>query len=682
MAKYRIGFDTGGTFTDFTFIDDHGSINVTKVPSTPKDPSQAIINGINKIGKEYQVSPESITYLVHGTTVATNTLLQHNGARTGLITTGGFRDVLEIGRQNRPKLYDLFQEKPAPIIPRKWRREVSERIDAKGRVVRPLAEEECLEIARFFKREGVVSIAVCLLHSYLNSGHEQAIKEIIKREYPEAFVSLSSEVCPQFREYERTSTTAINAYVMPVVSNYLSHLESKLEESIVRQKLHVMQSNGGIMGSDIARNKAAHTSLSGPAAGVIASVYVCGMAGYRNLISMDMGGTSCDVSLIDGGTPKLTTDGKIEDYPLNIPMIEINTIGAGGGSIARIDEGGAMQVGPMSAGADPGPACYGNDGLDPTVTDANLVLGRLNPDYFLGGEVRLNRDLAEKAIRDRLCGPLKMDLASAAGGIVKIADSLMVKAIRLISISRGYNPKDFALVAFGGAGPLHAAAVARELNIPTVIVPKNAGVFSALGLLVADIQHDYVLTRVREAGKTSSDELGAEFGSLEDHGIQTLRNEGISPADIKFKRFMDMRYLGQAFEISVPLGDGEINAKTLESLVSDFNEYHKNLYGFNAPGEPVEFVTMRVTVSGESKKPALPEIPQCSENTVKEALKGHRKVYLEDGFVEAGVYDRHMLLSGARIEGPAVIEEKQSTTVIFPGQKVEIDRYGNLIISI
>lgn len=682
MAKYRIGFDTGGTFTDFTFIDDHGSINVTKVPSTPKDPSQAIINGINKIGKEYQVSPESITYLVHGTTVATNTLLQHNGARTGLITTGGFRDVLEIGRQNRPKLYDLFQEKPAPIIPRKWRREVSERIDAKGRVVRPLAEEECLEIARFFKREGVVSIAVCLLHSYLNSGHEQAIKEIIKREYPEAFVSLSSEVCPQFREYERTSTTAINAYVMPVVSNYLSHLESKLEESIVRQKLHVMQSNGGIMGSDIARNKAAHTSLSGPAAGVIASVYVCGMAGYRNLISMDMGGTSCDVSLIDGGTPKLTTDGKIEDYPLNIPMIEINTIGAGGGSIARIDEGGAMQVGPMSAGADPGPACYGNDGLDPTVTDANLVLGRLNPDYFLGGEVRLNRDLAEKAIKDRLCGPLKMDLASAAGGIVKIADSLMVKAIRLISISRGYNPKDFALVAFGGAGPLHAAAVARELNIPTVIVPKNAGVFSALGLLVADIQHDYVLTRVREAGKTSSDELGAEFGSLEDHGIQTLRNEGISPADIKFKRFMDMRYLGQAFEISVPLGDGEINAKTLESLVSDFNEYHKNLYGFNAPGEPVEFVTMRVTVSGESKKPALPEIPRCSENTVKEALKGHRKVYLEDGFVEAGVYDRHMLLSGARIEGPAVIEEKQSTTVIFPGQKVEIDRYGNLIISI
>lgn len=693
--RYRLGVDVGGTFTDATLIDETtGEIRVGKVPSTPGDPSIGFIEAVHRILRDAGAMPAEVGYVAHGTTVATNALIEGKVARTGFVTTEGFRDMLEIARQVRPTLYDLLFEKPRPLVPRHLCFGAPERVDARGNVLTPLDEGAMRRVAEALRREGVASIAVCFLHAYASPAHERRAGEILREVFPEAMVSLSSEVAPEFREYYRASTTVINACIRPVVARYLRNIEVRLREEGLKAELLVMQSSGGVLTFAAASERPVFMVESGPAAGAIAATYLGGVLGYRDVISFDMGGTTAKAGLIQDGAPRVTKDYEVgataragvgasrgSGYPIRTPVIDLVEIGAGGGSIAWVDSGGVLRVGPQSAGADPGPVCYGRGGTAPTVTDADLVLGRLNPDYFLGGEIALDVAAARRAIQERCADPLKMDVVAAAHGIVEIANAAMVNALRLVSIQRGYDPRDFVLVAFGGAGPAHANRLAAETEIPTVVIPMSPGTTSAMGLLVTDLKHDYSTTLIQRADLADLAAMAAVYGKMEAEGRATLAREGVRPEDTAFLRQVDTRYAGQSYELTIPLpGEGPGDADIARAL-DRFHAEHDRAYGYSASGEPVEFVNLRLTATGQIARPRLRELGTKGGDATQ-ARKAVRPVYFaeRDGYVECPIYDRYRLGAGCVIEGPGIVEEVDSTTVIHPGYQAEVDRYGNLIL--
>jgi N-methylhydantoinase A len=691
--RYRLGIDVGGTFTDGILINEEtGETRITKLPSTPKDPSVGFLAAVERILREAGIEPEDVAYLVHGTTVATNAIIEGKLAATGFITTEGFRDMLEIQRQIRPALYDLLFEKPRPLVPRYLCFGIPERLDATGKVLAPLDERAVAAAAEQLKKERVEAIAVCFLHAYLDPAHEKRTREIVREVFPEAVVSLSSEVAPEFREYFRASTTIINAGVRPIVERYLTNIENRLQAAGLQGELLIMQSSGGVLTFEAARAKPVFMVESGPAAGVIVSSYLGQALGFDNIMSFDMGGTTAKAGLVEHGIPRIAKEYEVgtaaraergakgAGYPIRTPVIDLIEIGAGGGSIAWVDPGGALRVGPHSAGADPGPVCYRQAGAEPTITDANLVLHRIDPAHFLGGEMRLDEEAAYRAIKEKCADPLALDVVEVALGIVEIANTAMVNAVRRISVQRGYDPRDFVLVAFGGAGPLHANRLAVELEIPTVLVPMSPGTTSAMGLLVTDLKHDYSTTVIQRADRLDVEMVNRLYREMEVQGREALLTEGMGHASIGFERQVDMRYVGQSYELSIPL-DGDEIEEALGRVLQRFHEEHERAYGFAAPGEPVEFVTLRLTAVGSIAKPKLRELAERSDNVTPRAV---RQVYFAEGggFVDCPSYNRYRLAAGGLIEGPAIVEEMDSTTLIHPGFRAEVDRYGNLLIRI
>jgi len=681
----RIGVDVGGTFTDVCFLEEEetGEVQVAKVPSAPQDSSTGILSGISLILEQAGATADQVSYLAHGTTVATNTLIQHTGAKVGLITTRGFRDLLELARQVRPDLYDLQVDKPKPLVRRDLRLEVDERVYADGHVERALHPDEVRRVVRALKARGVKAIAVCFLYSYLVPEHERMVGEIIRQEFPEAYVSLSHEVLPEFREYERLSTTVVNAYLGPVVSNYLASLRTKIEDVGIKVNPYITQSNGGVISLDVAHRNTAKIVLSGPSTGAIGGAYVGKLAGFPNVITFDMGGTSTDVCLVEGGIPKVTSQREIEGYPIKTPMIDVHTVGAGGGSIAWIDPGGLLKVGPHSAGAEPGPACYGYGGQEATVTDANVLIQTLNPHYLLGGKMEIDAGEA-RAVIGRLAARLGMGEIEVARGIISVVVANMARAVRVISVQKGYDVRNFTLVAFGGAGPLHACWVARDLGIPRILVPEAPGILCAFGLLVTDIKSDYTKTEIMA---TEGADIGAAngiFQELESRGAEWLLKEGITESNWLFRRSVDMRYVGQNYELTVSVMGGELQNADLQDIVRQFYSRHEQEYGYYTEGEPTQLVTFRVEALGVVSKAEVKSSPFNGEDP-SPALQERRPVFLgerDGGFVECPVYERSQLRPGNRAVGPAIIEQMDSTTVILPGQKAVVDQYRNIIIDV
>jgi N-methylhydantoinase A len=662
MESIFVGVDTGGTFTDIVLLQ-QGKIRIHKVLSTPHNPAQAILQGL----VDLEVA-EHFSVLVHGSTVATNAVLEQKGACTGLITTAGFRDVLEIGRQTRPKLYDLKVQKIPPLVPRSRRVEVRERLNERGEVLIAL-DEDSIEVAiEHLKASEVEAVAICFLFSFVNPLHERKVAEAVRA--AGFYVSASNEVLSEFREYERTSTVVLNAYVGPLIERYLSHLENELPEGAL---LRIMQSNGGSISSRTARQEAARTLLSGPAAGVVGAAFVAQASQYQQVITLDIGGTSTDVALVDGAITHATY-GQIGGYPTKLPMIDIHTVGAGGGSIAWFDLGGALRVGPRSAGANPGPAAYNLGGTEATVTDANIVLGRLLPEAFLGGTMDLDVDRARKVVAE-VAGRLGLGLEEAALGIVRIVNANMECAIRVISVERGFDPRHFVLVAFGGAGPLHACDLAATLHIPTVLVPTTPGVLSALGMLAADVIKDYVRT-IMLPSENAEETINAIFGELEVQGLADLTQEGFVPAQITLERLLDLRYIGQAYELVIPF------EKEITEVVACFHRAHERRFGYCDPTEKVQVVNVRLNVRGATTHPIL-ELHERYRDAVMPQPESKRPVvYAGDQGAtvhETPVYPREALPVGVYFVGPAIITQYDTTTLLPPGWQAHIDPIGNLI---
>ena len=680
--SYRLGVDVGGTFTDLLLFDEQSrEMTLAKVPSTPANQALGIMAGLENIAEQAGIEAREIAFFMHGTTAATNAILEGKGAKTALIVTEGFRDVLHIMRQDRPKLYDFFARRPDPLVPRHLRFEVPERILYTGEVQRPLDERKLQRIVQAIKKQQVQAVAVCLLHSYVNPIHEQRVRDILAAALPQLDVCLSSEVLPEIKEYERMSTTAMNACVVPIVDKYLKDLQARLRGLGLTRTIHVMQSNGGIMPSSLAGQKSARTILSGPAAGVLGGVALAKQAGFGNVITVDMGGTSFDICLAHKGQPRFTRASEIGGHALGIPMIDIHTIGAGGGSIAWIDRGGVLKVGPQSGGADPGPVCYGKGGKQPTVTDANLVLGRLNPAYFLGGDMEVDEQAAHRTIEQQLAKPLGLDVHEVAEGIIRVVNANMVRGTRFVSVEKGYDPREFALVCFGGNGPLHGAELAEELGIPQVLVPFAPGVNCAYGLLMADFRHDYVRTWVSKLADVRPGDLTGLYGELENAARERMKDDSVPGKDIVFRRSVDVRYHGQGYELEVPVASGRITGKQLRAIENRFHSLHKRSYGFSRRDEGTEVVNLRVTALGLVSKPALRR-ERLAAADPRDALKERRQVFLRGRYRRTAIYDRDRLPPGAAIKGPAIIEQKDSTTLLFPGHSAEIDAYGNIIIRV
>ncbi len=689
-----LGIDVGGTFTDFVLLDDSGHLSIHKLLTSASDQSQAVMQGLTEMG----VGPDA--KLVHGATVATNALLERQGAKTALITSQGFSDVLEIGRQVRSELYSLHPTRPAPLVPARWRYGLPERVDRNGAVVTELDLDATSAAVRDILEADIQSVAVCFLFSFANPEHEQRVFQRIAEVGGESapFVSLSSEVLPEYREYERMSTTVINAYVAPLMSKYLTSLERNLQG----RHLRVMQSNGGIMSAEAARRLAARTALSGPAGGVVGSYEVARRAGFDQVITFDMGGTSTDVALCPGGVRE-TTEGSIAGLPMRLPMIDIHTVGAGGGSIARRDPGGALRVGPESAGADPGPVCYGDPGAhEVTVTDSHLVLGRLDPDRFLGGRMKLDVARSRAAV-EVLGDRLGLSWEAAAWGIIRIANSNMERAIRTISVERGHDPRMFTLVAFGGAGPLHACELAASLHIPRALIPPHPGVLSALGMVLADVVKDYSLTVMIPAQEANHSRLWELFSPLYERAMAELRAEGLDDDQISLFPALDMRYVGQSYELAVPLELGvrhmheQDPAKSppsgsqvlvsAASIASAYHAAHLQRFSYASESEPVEVVNVRLKAVGRTPKPNFGQ-RRLSSADPRAARVGYRQVYFA-GYdnphashaLMAALYDRELLVPGNMVVGPAVVHQLDTTTVIPPGWSATMDTWGNLIAS-
>ncbi len=658
----RIGVDTGGTFTDF-FIEKNGTVEIKKIPSTPGNPSLAIIEGVGPFLKS-KPSPS----IIHGTTVATNSLLENKGGRIALITTYGFEDVLFIGRQTRRHLYSLTGEKRTHLLPRKHCFGVEERILADGNVEKELSLHELENICEKIKKLKIDAVAVSLIHSYVNPAHEKIIAKVLKKS--KFMTSISSQILPEYREYERTLVTTVNAYLMPVMSQYLTELEILLKDA----NLRIMQSNEGYILPSTAKKEPLRTAVSGPAGGVVAAHYLGKSAGFQNVITFDMGGTSSDVSLIEGKINR-TTESKIGEFPIRLPMIDIHSVGAGGGSIAYLDEGGVLRVGPQSAGANPGPACYGK-GQVPTVTDANLVLGRLVPDFFLGGQMKIFPEKSRAAITD-LATKMKKSLRETAEGIITIANANMEKAIRVISIERGFDPRNFALFSFGGAGGMHSVEIANQLSMKKVIIPKNAGVLSAIGLLLADSIKDYSAAVLRPTDEVKTSELKRLFKALERKGILDMRKEGFAEKDLTTSLALDLRYSGQSYEITVPTSKVDIDKS---AYISIFHRAHQKLYSYHHPDRTVEIVNIRLKIVGPSKKIKLKKFPPGGLDPQKAFMK-EQELFFHGQKYTAPVYDWLALAPGNVIHGPALVLDYESTTFLPPSHTLKVDTFLNLIIA-
>jgi len=675
---YRLGTDVGGTFTDGVLLDERtGKIQVSKVSSTPKNPAIGTVQSMETFG----IPLEEVTFLVHGTTVVINALIEGKGAKTALITTKGFKDVLEIGRSNRTDMYDALYRRPRSLIPRRLCFEVQERMFADGTVFVPLEIKDLDPIIALLRKEGIESVAVCLLNAYANPKHEEEIGSVLRERYPEATVSLSHSITRRYYEYERTSTTVQNAYVMPVVQGYLKSLEDEIRGRRFKSVLQIMQSNGGIMTSAVAREMPIAMVESGPSAGAIGGAQLAAMIGYTHVITYDMGGTTAKSAIIREGLPETTEQYIVEGRPILLPVVDMREIGAGGGSIAWIDEAGALHVGPQSAGAEPGPACYMRGGTEPTVTDASLQLAILDPEYFLGGKMEISPDLGRSAIQ-KVADYFDMSIDEAALGITKIVNINMSGLLQSMTVKRGYDPREFALVAFGGAGPIHAAAIARELNIPTIIVPPFPGVFSAWGMLMADMRHDFGQTYIKLMEGADFDTVTEIYRELDERVKELFKRENIADENIVISYGMDLRYSGQEHTLSVP-APAELNGGDRQELEKRFDELHLKVYGHNAPEEPKEIVSLKVMGIAKVRKPMLEVISSGSENPIPEARLGARKVYVGDGKYEGFViYRRDRLLAGNRVLGPALIEEATATTVVEAGQVCSVDQYSNLIITV
>ncbi|MFP4668220.1 MAG: hydantoinase/oxoprolinase family protein [Desulfobacterales bacterium] len=653
-----IGIDTGGTFTDLIYHDGSRWI-VKKILSTPDNPAEAVISGLLGIAGAFDAR------IVHGSTVATNAVLEKKGAKTALITNKGFEDIIVIGRQRRENLYDLKYRRKPPLVPESLRFGISGRINSKGEVFAPLDESEIRDLAVRLAHSGVESIAVSCLFSFANTVHEKKIAEILSR--PDAPVSPSYEIIPEFREYERTSTTVVNAYVAPRVRRYIN----EMAKHIPREKLRIMQSNGGSISADTAAEQPVRTIVSGPAGGVVGAKQIAAAAGFERIITFDMGGTSTDVCLIDQDLP-LSVESSIDGFPIRMPMLDIHTVGAGGGSIAGMDEAGALKVGPKSAGADPGPICYGR-GRDITVTDANLFMGRLQPDYFLGGQMPLAAEGLLKAF-EKLAAPAGLNATDMARGVLDVANTAMERAINRISVEKGKDPAEFVLFAFGGAGGMHAAFLAKLLNIPAVVVPRHPGILSAMGMLRADIIRDYTQTVMIDPLSADMADVESLYAPLAHQGKKDLIAEGVPESALRLDYYADMRYRGQSYEIRVPF-DKEVPAR--------FHEAHSRLYGFSNPGHPVELVNIRIRASGTPpEKPALEKHAPSGNQIPQEAIRGKRPVIFDADEVETAIIDRDRIGPGNIIPGPAVVVEYSSTTVVPEEAEARVDAYENLIINL
>ena len=684
MARYRVTVDTGGTFSDFVHLNEQtGEISIAKIASTPDDPSRAILAGLEALLASVTEADE-IGYFCHGTTVGTNALLEGKGVRTALLVTEGFRGIYPVGEQARPygtAIFDVMYDKPAPLVPSRLTGEVKERIDFRGNVLRPLDETALRETVRALKAQNIESIAVCLLFSFLHPEHEARVRDIVLEEIPDCSVSLSCEVLPQIREYYRLSTTVINAYLQPILARYIAQLDRRLAAAgIVTRQKYIMQSNGGMATFAAAARRAVTTVLSGPAGGVTAGVLACGMSGSANIITFDMGGTSCDVALIKDGEPLLSSRGKIEGRDLAVPMLDINTVSAGGGTVATVDRFGVLQVGPQSAGAVPGPACYGRGGEAPTITDCNLVLGYLGEDNFLGGRMRLDAAKARAAIEAAVAKPLGLDVAEAAEGIVRVIDVKMEEAIKAISTMRGHDLRDFMLLAFGGAGPLHAGRIARDLGMAGVIVPLYPGVFSAIGLLMSDVKHDYIRSKLSPLSEVAPADVNGMFERMVAQALEELRDDGFAADHIRIERALDMRYAGQGYEIAVPCPVQPLQEADLKQLRTTFDQQHRAMFGHMAPQEPVEIVSFRVRGIGLVPPVEMPKFKPAG-TTLRDARRELRHVRFDGRELDCPVYQRERLDVGLTVAGPAVLDQFDCTTVICPGQTARVDEWKNLIVT-
>ena len=691
----RFGIDIGGTFTDAVAIDEEdGRVWIDKVLTTSEDPSRGFILCVQRLTKRLGLSGEDLLRIVHASTVATNALLERKGAKAGFLVTEGFRDLLEIGRQIRYELYNLQTDKPRPLISRDRSIEIPERLNYQGEIVAPLDESTVMAAMEKLREEDVQSIAICFLHSYKNPAHEQRAAEVIRKHYPDVWISLSSEVAPEIREYWRASTTVTNAYIAPIVSQYLGGIEDKLKSNNIRAEVQIMQSSGGVMTIDTAKRRPVYMLESGPAAGVISAKYFGSLSGFENAIAFDMGGTTAKMGLIVSGEAGMVSEfeagglsgsgtgvARGSGYPILTPVIDVVEVGAGGGSIAWIDPGGLLRVGPKSAGAVPGPACYGKGGSQPTIADANLLLGRLNPGYFLGGEIGLNVENARAAIEGYCAKPLGLSDAATAMGIIDIANATMADAMRLISVQRGHDPREFCLIATGGAGPMHANRLADELNIPVVVIPPSPGIASALGMLTSDLRHDYWVTYLQKLDAHDFDTVNKLFRDLRIRGLRSLEDEGIDKGDQIIRRYCDMRYVGQSWKLRVPILDNDLTAGDTESLKRDFDSFHERSYGYCCPEEPAEIVNVGILAMGRLPKLRLKDVASGGKSP-SDARKLSRPVYYDEtgAFVETPVFDRYALRVGNVIVGPAIVEEMDSTTVIHPGYTAEVISFGILIV--
>jgi N-methylhydantoinase A len=672
----RAGIDIGGTFTDLIIFDEEtGEISVTKTPSTPENPADGVLNGLDKSGLDVS----NLDFFSHGSTVGTNALIERTLPRTALITTAGFRDVHEIRDSTKEDIWDAYEDVAPPYVDRRDRLEVTERVKQDGEVVTPLDEAEAREVVEVLKKRGITTIAISFINAYVNGDHETRMREIVEEEYPEAFVCCSHEILPEMFEHERTSTTIINAALVPVVRDYLTDLSSNLTDRGYDGDVLAMHSGGGVMTTDAISYYASRIANSGPTAGAIASAHVASLCGYDNAIGFDMGGTSADLSLTYDGDIEMTDEWEVEyGYPIMFPSTDIETIGAGGGSIAWIDEGGSLRVGPRSQGADPGPACYQRGGDKPTITDANVVLGWVDPSEFLGGDMEAAAEPAREVIQRDVADPLGLDLVEAATAIEEIAIANMSNAVRLVSTSKGYDPRDFALVAFGGAGPLHACDVARDMSIPTVIVPPYPGINSALGCLLVDVEHDLSQTFIADSGEAVVDDIEDAFVGMESEVSDRLDQEGVGDDRMRMDREIRMRYAGQwrSLDVACPRPFEDIDA-----VEERFHREHERAYAYSDEDQPVEIYGLRVTGRGLVEKPEFPDI---GDGDVAAARTDTREAYFTDvgEYVETDIYDRTLLGEGDTFEGPAVVEQMDSTIVVPPGASAEVDEIGNVIITV
>ncbi len=686
--EYTVGVDTGGTFTDLICVGEDGGSTVVKTSSTPHDPSRAVIEGLRRAAEKRDLSFRDflgrITRICHGTTVSTNTVLTWNGAKVGLLTTKGFRDTLGIRFGIRETPYDYTIPAPAPLAPRYLRMPITERLKWNGEELTPLAEDEVRAACRSLAKEGVEAVVVGFLWSFKNSSHERRAVEICREELPGAYVVGSCDIQPEIREYWRISTAVISAYVGPNLANYLGNMVQTLRENGFRGELLITQSNAGVMFPEIAMEQAVRTVLSGPACAPAAAAYVASPLDLRDLITVDMGGTSFDVCLIKDQKPATALETAVGGvYHMRLPVVDVHTIGAGGGSIAWLDQMKMLHVGPQSAGADPGPACYGRGGEEPTSTDADLVLGYLNPDFFLGGEMTVDRSLAERSLKTKIADPLGLDVVGAARAVRKIIDHSMSDAISEVSVQRGEDPRRYVLVAAGGAGPVHVAALARLLGVKSIMIPRDSSIFCAIGSIIADLRHDLVKSVVVKTASADAGALNAAFDDLRTLGDGYLGREGISPDDRYYRRSIDMRYKGQFHEVELPVADGDLTAQTIDRIVEDFHRRHEELYAYRDNTE-TEMINVRVAACGRVAPPVRNVVGNGAGRDASRYVKGRRNVYFEEAsdFVSTSIYDGDHMTAGNIVHGPAVIEESTTTIVVPPGARLEVTDYGDYMMTL